>query len=119
MLEVVDVIKNATNEGCTDVEALELAVELMQLEKIKSTFRSMNKQRMNEIIIATGNAIENNQDIEDSLYDSLSLLSERERECYLMHYVNLMSFQKIADMLGISKGSVNCYIRRARAKINT
>lgn len=50
--------------------------------------------------------------------DALSRLSERERECYVMAHGECISFQDIADMLGISKGSVEEYVERAQRKIS-
>lgn len=50
--------------------------------------------------------------------DALSRLSERERDCYTMAHGECISFQDIADMLGISKGSVEEYIERAQKKIS-
>lgn len=44
-------------------------------------------------------------------------LSVRERQCYLMHVVQGLSYAKIAEELGIAKGVVNTYIKRAKLKI--
>lgn len=45
-------------------------------------------------------------------------LSDRERQCYVMYEAEQLSMGKIADYLGISKGTVQMYIKRARAKVN-
>lgn len=50
--------------------------------------------------------------------DALSRLSERERECYVLAHGECFPFSDIADMLGISKGSVEEYIERAQRKIS-
>lgn len=44
-------------------------------------------------------------------------LSERERECFIMHEAEQLSMQKIADRLGIKKRTVQQYIERARKKV--
>ena len=44
-------------------------------------------------------------------------LSDRERDCFILHVTQGMSMQEIADELGISKGSVQMYVKRARGKI--
>ena len=49
--------------------------------------------------------------------DILISLSPRERECYLLHYVNLLTFKEIAEELNISRASVQTYIERARIKV--
>ncbi|CAH1202951.1 hypothetical protein PAECIP111891_02161 [Paenibacillus allorhizoplanae] len=50
--------------------------------------------------------------------DALSRLSDRERECYVMAHGECFSFSEIAEMLGISKGSVEVYVTRAHKKIS-
>lgn len=49
--------------------------------------------------------------------DILVSLSARERQCYLLHYVNLLSFEDIGVELNISKSAVQSYIKRSRDKI--
>lgn len=49
--------------------------------------------------------------------DILLVLSPRERTCFLLHHVNLLSFEEIAQELNLSKSSVQSYIQRARNKI--
>lgn len=43
--------------------------------------------------------------------------SDRERQCYVMYEAEQLSMGKIADYLGISKASVQVYIKRAREKV--
>lgn len=43
--------------------------------------------------------------------------SDRERQCFLMYEAEKLSMQKIADRLGISKGTVQMYIKRAKDKV--
>ncbi|MCG7385085.1 sigma factor-like helix-turn-helix DNA-binding protein [Paenibacillus sp. ACRRY] len=49
--------------------------------------------------------------------DALTGLSDRERECYVMSHGECFSFNEIAQMLCISKGSVEEYINRAQTKV--
>src|SRR5699024_12880430 len=44
--------------------------------------------------------------------------SDRERQCFLMYEAEGLSMQKIAERWGISKGTVQMYIKRAKAKVN-
>lgn len=46
------------------------------------------------------------------LADILSSFTSRERQCYILHVGQKMSLRKIADELGISKGTVQGYINR-------
>lgn len=43
-------------------------------------------------------------------------LSERERQCFLLHAVNGLSYAEIADELKIAKASVQRFIDRAKSK---
>ncbi|WP_312029527.1 sigma factor-like helix-turn-helix DNA-binding protein [Paenibacillus sedimenti] len=52
------------------------------------------------------------------LGEAMRCLSERERECYELAHGHGFPFQYIADMLQISKGSVEQYVRRAQEKIS-
>lgn len=47
------------------------------------------------------------------LFDNLS---DRERDCFLLHVARGMSMQEVADELGISKWTVRTYIDRAKEK---
>lgn len=44
-------------------------------------------------------------------------LSFQERQCFLLHTINLWSYQQIADAMGISKSTVQKYMERAKKKI--
>lgn len=50
--------------------------------------------------------------------DALCVLSDRERECYTLAHGQGFSHEYIAEMLGITKGSVDSYIVRAQEKIS-
>lgn len=51
------------------------------------------------------------------LADILSSFSLRERQCYIMHEGAGISMSKIAEELGVTKSSVQYYIRHARNKV--
>jgi len=52
------------------------------------------------------------------LESALALLSERERECYVMAHGQGFAHSDISIMLNISKNSVKAYIDRAQKKIS-
>jgi positive control factor len=52
------------------------------------------------------------------LEDALSRLSGRERECYILAHGECFSFAEIADLLKITKASVETYVNRAQQKIS-
>ncbi|WP_035295981.1 sigma factor-like helix-turn-helix DNA-binding protein [Brevibacillus thermoruber] len=49
--------------------------------------------------------------------DALCVLSEREKECYVMAYGECFSHSEIAEMLNLSVSSVETYLKRANLKI--
>ncbi|MEK4712257.1 sigma-70 family RNA polymerase sigma factor [Sporosarcina sp. FSL K6-5500] len=51
------------------------------------------------------------------LADILSSFSLRERQCYILHMAQGMSWSEIADELGVSKSTVQTHITRARSKV--
>lgn len=51
------------------------------------------------------------------LADIFASMSHRERQCYVLHEGQGMSMGKIADEVGLSKGTVQRYIERAREKV--
>ncbi|MCM3079621.1 sigma-70 family RNA polymerase sigma factor [Brevibacillus invocatus] len=51
------------------------------------------------------------------LDDAMSELSEREKECYVLTHGECFSFEQTAELLGISKSSVQTHVNRARSKI--
>lgn len=51
--------------------------------------------------------------IEEAMRD----LSERERQCYMLHVVDGMTFEEISRELHVGRSSVQTYIERAREKI--
>ncbi|NBI31171.1 sigma factor-like helix-turn-helix DNA-binding protein [Chengkuizengella marina] len=49
--------------------------------------------------------------------DALSTLTERERECYELHFGKCFSYEEIAGFLKVRKGTVQNYMKRAEVKI--
>lgn len=46
-----------------------------------------------------------------------SALSPRERQCYILHNAQRLSMAQVAVELGISKATVQMYLKRAKAKV--
>lgn len=51
------------------------------------------------------------------LVDALLALSDRERTCFLLHMAQGLTLQEISGKLGLAKGAVYEYVKRAKAKI--
>jgi len=54
----------------------------------------------------------------EQIEDALCSLSDRERECYILAYGQCFSHSDIANLLGITKSSVDTHIMRAQQKIS-
>lgn len=57
------------------------------------------------------------QEEREKLREILILLSHRERQCYLLHMANGLSFSEIGTELGLSKWTARGYVDRAKKKI--
>ncbi|QRY38461.1 sigma-70 family RNA polymerase sigma factor [Bacillus sp. PDNC022] len=53
----------------------------------------------------------------ERIEDALSVLTEREVDIFIMHTVQNMSFEEIAQLLNIKKGTVQKNIERSRLKM--
>lgn len=51
------------------------------------------------------------------LQEALSILTEKQRECFVMAYGEGMSLSEIAELVGIKKGTVQGYIKDAKKKL--
>jgi positive control factor len=54
---------------------------------------------------------------EEKLEDALCVLTANEKNVFMLHVIEGYSFQKIAELLGISKGSIQSYYKRSIDKI--
>jgi RNA polymerase sigma-70 factor (ECF subfamily) len=53
----------------------------------------------------------------ERIEDALSVLTDREKDIFIMHAVQNMSFEEIAALLNIKKGTVQKNIERSRLKM--
>ncbi|SDO79750.1 sigma factor-like helix-turn-helix DNA-binding protein [Halobacillus aidingensis] len=58
-----------------------------------------------------------NQFDRERLEDALSALNKKEKDIYLMNKVEQISYERIAEMLGVHKSTVQTYIQRAEKKM--
>lgn len=62
--------------------------------------------------------IERMSDIKEVINCAMARLTKNERAVFVMVYAERMSFSKVAKLLGISRGTVQSYLKRAKLKIN-
>lgn len=53
----------------------------------------------------------------DRIREALALLTDREKEMFLLHKVECFSYERIADLLGVKKSTVQTTIKRASLKM--
>lgn len=53
----------------------------------------------------------------ERINDALSVLTNREKEIFLLNKVQLYSYEEIADLLGVTKSTVQTNMKRAENKI--
>ncbi len=113
-MKLPKLIEDLSNKGCTDAEAIEITTDLMKIDMLRERLgQQLDEITLDKVIEATKQA----GDQERKLSSLLNVLSPRERQCYLLHTVELLSMGKISDQLGVSKSAVQCYIERAREKL--
>ncbi|QRG65265.1 sigma factor-like helix-turn-helix DNA-binding protein [Brevibacillus choshinensis] len=54
----------------------------------------------------------------EQIEDALCCLTERERDCYVMVHGQCFSLEQSADLLNLTKSSVQTYVNRAQVKIS-
>lgn len=114
MQKLSEMIQGLSEKGCTDIEAINIGVELFQVETLRRKLNhELDERKTIRIIKHTRNIGQS----EGKLYEMLQVLTEREKQCYLYHYIDRMTFSEIANELGISKSTVQNHIERARDKI--
>lgn len=81
----------------------------------------MDHRLMQDLIADTFSYSEDDLEITDynkkRIRQALEGLSEKEREVFIMIRAELMTFSKVAKILGVSKGTVQSYLARAERKI--
>ena len=114
-MSLPELIKDLSRNGMLDIDAIDASIELMKIESLRERLKDgkISKKELETVLVAS----EKLPSQERIMYYTMDNFSNREKQCYLMHSVEGKSMQKIADELGITKTSVNQYIRRAREKI--
>jgi len=115
MLKLPELIKDLAADGCTDVDAIEIATDLMKIEFVRRKLNNkINGNLIDDVIEYTKNANE----LDTKTFYKLGGLSDRQRQCYFLYTIKLMPMSQIAKDLGISKSSVQIHIDRAKEKLS-
>lgn len=116
------------------IEEMEYAIQWMETGRNPNSYRGMDKKgvyQMNALAGVWDCIPDITEQIDtsrkhlfltprekESLSKIFATLSLRERECYIMHIGQRLTIEAIANELGVSRGTVQMYIKRAKAKIN-
>src|SRR5690625_680445 len=88
---------------------------IYQTKSFDERFDSL--QTIPDILDAAEEPFEITDDQKNTLVEIFKVLSDRERECFLLHIGQGWSMQEIADELNISKSTVQTHVERAKEKI--
>lgn len=118
MLDFIDIMNDLDGNGMTETEVLAISNDLARFAKLRDTLVAplsglYSAEQVKEILLAVEPPSQQRQ----LMANMLEGLSAREKECFLLHTIENLSMAAIAVRLGISKGSVALYIRRARVKM--
>lgn len=115
------------------IESMTFAMEWMETGRKPGSYQGIDKKSIYQKQFLE--SIDMIPDITDELYDINSkqlymtqdekkklakifgAWSHRERVCYVKHVVEQKGFQQIADVLKVSKSTVQTHIRRAKNKV--
>lgn len=113
-MKLHELLADLSLDGLTDVEALELATDLIKIDVIKERLgNELDEIRLNRVIDET----KNNSEHQKAYANVLSSLSNRQRQCYLMKDVRLMTYQAVSEELKIEITTVQTHLEIAREKI--
>lgn len=115
MPDFSEVIAELSGSGYTNAEAIQATVALSKIPQIDSLLQNETATDYMVKILLEGFEPDNEQ--QEILVNGVSSFSKRERQCYFMHVMESMSFSVIAKELGVSKGTVQQSIERARKKL--
>lgn len=103
MADFFDSFFKLDGNGFTEIEALNTVIDAEIFEDKIKPFFFWNYMSHGQLL---------------QLVRRLSVLSNQERRCFFYYHFLFFSFSEIADMMSISKSSVQRYIERARKNIN-
>jgi RNA polymerase sigma factor (sigma-70 family) len=118
MLDFIDIMNDLDGNGLTETEVLAISNDLAQFTKMRDRVMAplsdlYSAEQLKEILLVVEPPSLQRQ-VMANIFGSLS---KREKECFLLYTVENVPMSAIGVRLGVSKGSVNAYIRRAREKM--
>lgn len=118
MLSVADVVAELGGNSFNDDELLDFSRELTHFLIMRDNLTNALKEIYEdyELEEMLGSIVMPTRQ-QQVISNSLTSFSPREKQCYVMYTVDLMSFSAIGRSLGISKSTVQQSIERARKKI--
>lgn len=117
MADFSEVVEELTGAGYTEAEALLATVALAKIPQIDRLIR--NPVVTDFIIGILLDGFEPTSEMQRAMVEGIAAFSKGEKQRYFMHTVEGMSFGAIAKEFGVSKGSVQQSIERARKKLQS
>lgn len=107
--------QSLNGDGLTEFEAMNTSVEVLMISMLKNRLSSLyfDKDKLHDL----RDIVMPDHPQQKVVYEAMAMFSKRERQCFLLHTVQNMSFGSIAAELRIHRGTVQKYIERAKKKI--
>lgn len=96
------------------ISDLKFALSWMRRGRRPGSLRGIDRQKVYHRT-ATVELLEPEEELE--LLDILLSMSIRERQCYLLHFSQGLTQNEIADILKLSRGAVQTFLKRAKRKV--
>ncbi len=118
MLKINEIINELDGQGLEQGELLDITTDLTQLSIIKDRIVKRLSPIYSEDEVSDMISIVKRPNVQQIMMNNALLsLSKREKECYFKHTMEQKSFSAIGRELGVSKGTVQQSIERARRKL--
>jgi RNA polymerase sigma factor (sigma-70 family) len=79
--------------------------------------RAATEARVLTATAPSGSAVDESRDLLEAVREAVALLPAGQREAVLLHYVDDLSCEEVADLLGSTPGAVRVRLHRARAQL--
>lgn len=114
-MKLHELLADLSNDGLTDAKAIEIATDLIKMNMLKERLGDKLGVAELDMIIDASN---DNSTQEIALTTALANFSPREKQCYLMREVGLLTYNEIGLEFGINEDTARTYVNRAKVKMS-
>lgn len=120
MVDVEEILEDLEGNGFNQVDLLEVSAKLNSFSNMREELYGLLERVYEEEDLLDILGVLNKMSADKSYaFKYLSKhLTDKEKEAYILHEVQKMSMQDVGNELGVSKGTVQTRVTRARMKLN-